>query len=121
MENKRKSKFDQIKEENYEIKVQEQPDQNSSFVNDVNTLNNHVMENTIEKIKEFITPETIPVGIMATMVKEQIKRNKDSGRPFVPYQQLDINNVPTININQTPSHSVVTKLENFYKFYNKIK
>jgi hypothetical protein len=121
MDNKRKSKFDQINEEIYEVKVPERQDINSSFITDINTLNNQQMQLKVDNIKEYFTPETIPVGILATMVKDQITRNKESNRPFVPYQHLDINYTPNIYINQAPSQTALTKLDNFYKFYEKIK
>lgn len=121
MDNKRKSKFNQIKEEIYQNKVPERQDINSSFITDINTLNNQQMKLKVDIFKEYITPETIPVGILATLVKDQINRNKESNRPFVPYQHLEMNNTPNINIDQAPSQIALTKLDNFYKFYDKIK
>jgi hypothetical protein len=121
MENKRKSKFDIIKEENSNINLAKQQILNSPFSMDLNNLNNQQMHNTIDQINEFNNPETISVGIMATIVKNQIKRNKESNKPFVPYQHIEISNLKSINTNQALSQSVLTKLEIFYKFYDKIK
>ena len=54
-------------------------------VNRISNLNNNNFQDVenieiiehrsnFENIKEFLTPETMPVGIMASMIKEQIKK-----------------------------------------------
>jgi len=124
----RKSKFDVGKEENNQIndisQMKFQIDQriNHSFSSEFNNQNQSpILENQVQRPIQFISSETLPVGILASIVKEQIKNNKNNGRPFIPYQPLDLQNISILNVNQTASNSAIQKMENFYKFYNKLK
>jgi hypothetical protein len=71
--------------------------------------------------KDIITPQNLPVGVIASMVKDQISRNKENKLPYIPYQMLEIENTPQIKINELPNENALTKIETFYKFYRGIK
>eukprot|EP00746_Dinoflagellata_sp_MGD_P166477 gnl/MRDRNA2_/MRDRNA2_96376_c0_seq1.p1 gnl/MRDRNA2_/MRDRNA2_96376_c0~~gnl/MRDRNA2_/MRDRNA2_96376_c0_seq1.p1 ORF type:complete len:493 (-),score=104.25 gnl/MRDRNA2_/MRDRNA2_96376_c0_seq1:86-1564(-) len=62
------------------------------------------------------TPETVPVGIMAQMMKEVSQRAKNMQTAFVPYRPLDPMFTPqTLPPDQPASQKVVTLLDEFYR------
>ena len=48
----------------------------------------------MQRQMDMNTPESIPVGVMATMLINQIKRAKNMQAAFVPYRALDSSLTP---------------------------
>lgn len=62
------------------------------------------------------TPETVPVGIMAQMMKEISQRAKNLQTAFVPYRPLDPMFTPqSLPPDQPPSQKLLLLLDDFYR------
>merc|ERR1712070_782111 len=63
------------------------------------------------------TPETVPVGIMAQMMKEVSQRAKNLQTAFVPYRPLDPMFTPqSLPPDQgAPSQKIIHLLDDFYR------
>eukprot|EP00928_Gymnodinium_smaydae_P053544 TRINITY_DN37513_c0_g1_i1.p2 TRINITY_DN37513_c0_g1~~TRINITY_DN37513_c0_g1_i1.p2 ORF type:complete len:595 (-),score=130.71 TRINITY_DN37513_c0_g1_i1:304-2088(-) len=61
------------------------------------------------------TPESVPVGLMASMLKQVSRRGKDMHTAFVPYRPLDPNFTPqALPVLGPPSDFLLKRLQEFY-------
>ena len=62
------------------------------------------------------TPESVPVGVMSSMLKQVSRRGKDLHAAFVPYRPLDPFYTPqTLPITPPPSGRLLDRLAQFYR------
>merc|ERR1712073_257082 len=61
------------------------------------------------------TPETVPVGLMASMLRQVSRRGKDLHTAFVPYKPLDPTYTPqALPPTAPPSERLLGRLQEFY-------
>lgn len=62
------------------------------------------------------TPESVPVGVMSSMLKQVSRRGKDLHAAFVPYRPLDPFYTPqTLPLTSPPSGRLLDRLAQFYR------
>jgi len=62
-----------------------------------------------------LTPETVPVGVMATMLAQLMRRGKTTHLDFVPYKPLDPLMTPQLlPPMEVPSQRLLERIEDFY-------
>lgn len=62
------------------------------------------------------TPETVPVGVMATMLQQYIRLSKSCHKDFVPYKPLDPSQTPQVLPGMAPkTQRLLERVSDFYE------
>merc|ERR1712183_994529 len=75
-----------------------------------------MQQNQVHPPKPSSTPESIPVGLMATMLKQIAQRNRSWQTAFFPYKPLDPSMTPQVMPNLHPlNERMRNTLENYFE------
>merc|ERR1719326_1801581 len=62
------------------------------------------------------TPETVPVGVMATMLRQAMRRMRDTRQEFIPYKPLETQFTPQmLPPMEVPTPRLMERVQDFYE------